>query len=158
MKTLMTILLTSLTSLTSLSALASSMICTPTIGYGNVNYLTENMGLSRISKIEIKDGEAGDGGYGVVLTLKGTKGAGSDIAKDVVHKLPWSSAFGTALNEYNNISTAQSTLSSPYISFEIENSGKEDTFLGALTFSSVKDSKYRRILTSRYNCKLSTAQ
>lgn len=134
------------------SAAEGKTICTPTIGVGNLNYATVGVGLNRISEIEIETGTRGQGGYGIVLTLKGTEGKGVTKAKDVVHKLPWASTYGSTLYEYNNSAVAKNTLADPYIRFEMEYVSDGPKFLGALTFSSLEDPESARLLTSRYNC------
>lgn len=132
-------------------AAESKIVCTPTIAAGNVNFQDENSGLNRISSIEVTNGEAGYGGYGIVVRLAGTAGTG-DKAATATFKLPWASAYGSDLIEYNNAMDSKSTLAKPFIVFEMEHAIDSKNFLAALTFSSAKDSKSARIYNSRYTC------
>jgi hypothetical protein len=130
-------------------AASGEIKCKPTVGPGLVNYSAINNGLSRISEIVVAYDSLG----GIQLTLNGTAGAG-DTPASVSHELVWASNFGDQLSVYNNIETAASTQEKPSIRFEMEHLSLTETFLGVLTFSSVKDPKSNRIINSRYNCKV----
>ncbi len=131
---------------------SQKVICTPTIEVGNLNYNDIKSGLNRIASIEASYADLGDDGFGIELKMTGTAGTGDKPAETSV-KLPWTKAFAS-LTEYDNSQVSKSDLENPYIRFEIENKGDSKTFLGALTFSSVRDLNRRDLMTSRYNCEV----
>lgn len=127
--------------------------CTPTVGAGFTNYVDFASGLNRVSNIDITTGDAGIGGYGIVLHLSGTSGTGETAAKSNV-KLAWAMAFGSSLLIYNNRNSTDFSVSNPLVQFELEPSEGTKTALGSLTVSSIPKGKRRIVqLTSRYNCK-----
>ena len=133
--------------ITASSAFANTLVCTPTISAGNINYRTEGIGLNRISKVTVKTNSSGK----LILNFEGTAGVG-DQAANATQTLSWASSYGDELHQYDNAATSKSTLAKPYIRFEMENAFNSKSFLTALTFSAANDVKSPVIYTSRFNC------
>jgi hypothetical protein len=149
----MKIIITFLSTLLSLSTvLAGTIFCSPTIGTGDINFRTPgDAGIDRITEIEVKTGKPDVNGIGIVLTLKGTKGAFKEKAEDITIELPLWRTYGSTLFEYENFLTSQGH--KPVIRFDMEKLKDNSNFLASLTYFSSINSNSSWLLTSRYNCK-----